>query len=165
MGYQTGRLKPLLCHWLILKIILLFTRLENNSFFFSQSVLVLYKTEWLHQVPVGKQAMLSYLTSCRYYSIREIMHQSWAQYCGITTSSIFGFIFSMFKSVQLLAETAEPMTFMKSVTVILELGKLCFALFARQWTWQSVSLSVLYDQSDHQEYLSPLVMKIVSMNL
>lgn len=113
---------------MILKKILLFTRVENNYFFFSQSVFVLYKTEWLHQVPVGKQAMLSYLTSCRHCSIRELVHQAWAQYCGITTSSIFSFIFSMFKSVQLPAETAEPMTFMKSVTVILEFRKVVFCL-------------------------------------
>lgn len=37
-------------------------------------------------------------------------------------------MFSMFKSVQLPAETAEPVTFMKSVAVILDLRKVVFFL-------------------------------------
>lgn len=37
-------------------------------------------------------------------------------------------MFSMFQSVQLPTETAEPMTFMKSVTVSLEFRKVVFCL-------------------------------------
>lgn len=73
----------------------------------------------------------------------------------------------MNEPVQLLAETAEPMIFMKSVTVILWIGKVVFPLVlsGNEPDGALFIVNHMNNQSDHQDYLSPLVVKIVSTNL
>lgn len=69
--------------------------------------------------------------------------------------------------MQLPAETAEPVIFIKSVTVILWIGKVVFPLVLSGKERDGVLFLVnhMNNPSDHQDYLSPLVVKIVGTNL